>query len=376
MPNKSILYSLTYNLFSWLSRVLNFIDVDCGPEGHCPDHVIKARSFQSFRMIFEAAWNKTLAKIRKNLDVSDIVDVKDFLVRSCGNKTWSNGKKLMQKILICKATFFFNILSNENQHKAEEIENVLIKNLFDKSLFKGLSESELNGLIVSKIESLVKNESLEMFDWDFRNVTATKMAAKLFFELSAITYRVTKLGTLMVWSDSYHLVEDFFKTLLGKMDNYVQAEVGPNDLTAALSPEFFNDLPKKEINRVGELDSNSKLCRDLPKHDQRSSCCLDSTTCLQGSIRTLMRVMREGMFHPHALEIDSRLENFTGNLSDGSYPRLPPSYLTEDLIGFKLIGPDSFKDQKKPHRHFLTPDPLIPFCKINDAWYYVKLCPD
>ena len=364
--------STAFQPSSHFCRVLNFIDIDCGPDGRCPDHATKARSFPSFRSIFEAAWNKTTTNIRSKItDIGDVNDVREVLVQRCGNKTWpgaGQSSSHTKKALICKAAFFIHLLSKENPKKAEETEKILIKNLFDQSLFKELSQAELNNSIVSRIESLVGDRNVEMFAWDFENVAATKMAAKFFFELSAITYRVTKLGTLMAWSDSYHLVTDFFDTIMGRLEGAGQAEVSPNDLMKALSPESYNDAPVQEIEQAWQLDSKSNRCVSLPEQDHRNSCCRDNTACYQGSIRTVMRIMKDGMFHPHALEIDTRLENFSGNMSDGSYPLLPTSYLTEDLIGFKLIGPDSFLDKEKPHRHFLTPDPLIPFCKINDEW--------
>jgi len=357
-------------LGSFHHRVLNYIDIDCGPVGQCPDHATRARSFPSFRAIFEAAWKKTTSRIEAKIAGDDDVDVGDFLVKRCSNKTWPTAyrpERPDKKGLICQASFFIHLLSKDDFQKAEDLKRALLKNLFDQSLFKEVSLKELNGSVVYELESSLKNGSYEMFDWNLKDRTAIKMAAKFYFELSAITYRVTKLGTLMVWSDSYHHVADFFKTILGKLDGDVQSGFGPDDLMKVLSPKSFTDLRPEEIERVKILDSNSSLCRGVPEEDQHN-CCQDNTTCGQVSIKTVMRIMKDGMFHPHALEIDSRLENFTGTMSDGSYPLQPPSYLTEDLIGFKLIGPDSFKDQKLRHRHFLTPEPLIPFCKISDAW--------
>ena len=77
--------------------------------------------------------------------------------------------------------------------------------------------------------------------------------------------------------------------------------------------------------------------------------------------------MKESMYHPHFLDLDSRMYSFNGNVSE-SFILKPPSYITEELMGYKLIGPDSFKDQTKPQRHFFTPEPVIPFCKVNYKW--------
>ena len=55
--------------------------------------------------------------------------------------------------------------------------------------------------------------------------------------------------------------------------------------------------------------------------------------------------MKEATRHPHILDLDERLKTFSGDMSDGSYPLRPPSYFTDELIGYKLIGSQSFKDQ-------------------------------
>jgi hypothetical protein len=55
-------------------------------------------------------------------------------------------------------------------------------------------------------------------------------------------------------------------------------------------------------------------------------------------------------------------------MTDESYVLKPPALISEELVGYKLIGPDSFKDQKNRHQHFMTPNPVIPFFKINDVW--------
>ena len=77
--------------------------------------------------------------------------------------------------------------------------------------------------------------------------------------------------------------------------------------------------------------------------------------------------MKESLYHPHFLDLDSRMKSFDGNVPK-SFISNPPSYMTEEILGFKLIGLESFKNQTYPRKHFFTPEPFIPFCKINDDW--------
>ena len=53
--------------------------------------------------------------------------------------------------------------------------------------------------------------------------------------------------------------------------------------------------------------------------------------------------MKEAVYHPHAIDLDNRLVDFSGNFNDKSYRVGPPAYLSEELLGYKLIGPDTFK---------------------------------
>ena len=340
---------------------MNYIDIDCGPEGKCPDHVIKARNFPSFRGDFETAWNKVSSNIGSKLTNSDACMA--ILNRHCGNKphlSAATSVSQRKKNLICTAAYYIHVLSKENHQKAEEMKKMVVDTLVKENLFKELSIEELSNMIVAKIESPIKNKSYDMFVWDFKDNIGSMIAATFFLEVSAITYRVTKLGTLMTWSDTYPLVSEFLKALLTKLNREDQVEVDPNDLMMTLS--FKDYIDSKSLN------SSSITCPGSLDHRQSNSCVPERTAYNLGSIRTRIQIMKDGMYHPHALEIDSRLEKFSGNLSDGSYPLVAPAYLNEDIVGFKLVGPDSFSDQKKPYRHHLIPDPLIPFCKINDAW--------
>ncbi len=113
-------------------------------------------------------------------------------------------------------------------------------------------------------------------------------------------------------------------------------------------------------------DSSLNICSDLVLNT-KSNCCCDHTACNYGNLKGIFQVMKESMYHPHFLDLDSRMYSFEGNVSESLISQ-PPSYITKDLMGHKLIGTDNFQDQTKPQRHFFTPEPFIPFCKINEKW--------
>ena len=46
--------------------------------------------------------------------------------------------------------------------------------------------------------------------------------------------------------------------------------------------------------------------------------------------------MKESLYHPHFLDLDSRMKSFDGNVPK-SFISTPPSYMTEEILGFKLI---------------------------------------
>ena len=100
----------------------------------------------------------------------------------------------------------------------------------------------------------------------------------------------------------------------------------------------------------------------------KTDCCCDNTACQPWTLRSIFQVMKEAVYHPHAIDLDKRLADFSGNFNDKSYRVGPPAYLSEELLGYKLIGPDTFKGLSNAKLNYLTPEPIIPFCKINDQW--------
>ena len=83
--------------------------------------------------------------------------------------------------------------------------------------------------------------------------------------------------------------------------------------------------------------------------------------------------MKEATRHPHFVDIDQKLKNFSGNILDGSYPLRPASYFTEDLIGYKLIGSQSFKDQVTKLTYMLLSN-TIELTSLVDFEFRVLLC--
>jgi hypothetical protein len=140
----------------------------------------------------------------------------------------------------------------------------------------------------------------------------------------------------------------------------------------------YSDIPEKNKGRFKTFDQNSSFCSknhltssldlcDPLNLDIKTKCCCDNSSCSYGSMRSIFQVLKESMYHPHFLDLDSRMKSFDGNVIK-SFTSKPPLHMTEEILGFKLIGPDSFKDQTYSQRHFYTPEPFVPFCKINDDW--------
>jgi hypothetical protein len=93
------------------------------------------------------------------------------------------------------------------------------------------------------------------------------------------------------------------------------------------------------------------------------TCCCNRTACSIGTFESILTVMKESMFPPHALDIDWSQSNFTEDKYKGVLPF--PSYLTENLAGFPLLF------SKKTHYYnerFLNLEPFIPLCLFNSKW--------
>jgi len=156
-----------------------------------------------------------------------------------------------------------------------------------------------------------------------------------------------------------------------------------NLILTLLTQGAYSDIPENNKGRYITFDQNGNFCSkhhltsnvdlcDPLNVDSKPKCCCDNSPCAYGLIRSIFQVMKEALYHPHFLDLDSRMKSFDGDIIK-SFNSKPPFHMSEDILGFKLIGPDSFKDQTYSHRHFFTPEPLIPFCKINDGWVNLPL---
>ena len=65
------------NLKITVFRILNYIDIDCGPSGDCPKDVEKAR--QCFRPVFIAGWKRAM----KNIESGASKNITNYMNRKC-----------------------------------------------------------------------------------------------------------------------------------------------------------------------------------------------------------------------------------------------------------------------------------------------------
>ena len=83
MPHTFYLYLIDTIFFH---RILNYIDIDCGPNGDCPEHAETART--DFRPIFIAGWERALSKIGPRFN-SNILN---YLNKKCPETLRSKGQ--------------------------------------------------------------------------------------------------------------------------------------------------------------------------------------------------------------------------------------------------------------------------------------------
>ncbi len=94
------------------------------------------------------------------------------------------------------------------------------------------------------IEQIVKestkptNVDAVKIDWNcsvHNCIHILSLTYKFFHKISALTSRVTKLGTLLVWSNSYTQAADYLKTIYDKM-SLKSRNIALDELVLALSP--------------------------------------------------------------------------------------------------------------------------------------------
>ncbi len=84
-------------------------------------------------------------------------------------------------------------------------------------------------------------------------------------------------------------------------------------------PEYLNtEVPicKPEKPRMSQTDPELPM---MSQHEPAPACCCNRTACSIGTFESILTVMKESMFPPHAVEIDWNLSNLTGDLTKGAH---------------------------------------------------------
>jgi hypothetical protein len=272
---------------------------------------LKAR--EDFKAVFNAAWTKTVDNIENKTFPAEKMGAS--MNKAC-DKSMTNTSN---SYLTCKAAFLIFTLANENLKKSQNLSETLLQHLTQVNLFKGIKPTQMKENIISRIlREINLSANFVEFNWtcaDIKCNESYKLSFQFFFKLSAITSRVTKLGTLMVWSNSYPSVSDFLKNVINKIAK-TKTELGPNEIVGAFSPEGFTDLTKENVDKYELFDQTTKFCwPNASANDQvckqtnstlKPSCCCDNTACNYGTLKSIFLIMKEAMFHPHFLDVDER----------------------------------------------------------------------
>ena len=84
-------------------------------------------------------------------------------------------------------------------------------------------------------------------------------------------------------------------------------------------PDYLNtEVPicKPEKPRMSQTDPELPM---MSQHEPAPACCCNRTACSIGTFESILTVMKESMFPPHAVEIDWNLSNLTGDLTKGAH---------------------------------------------------------
>lgn len=287
---------------------------------------------------------------------------------------------------ICNASFLLFTLTQNNLSVARKLELSSWEYVINNNLFKVQNLSNFNKEVIDKLQydvgPALKNTT---YNWNCANSNVSycadsiNMTYTFLHKLLPLTSRVTKLGTLVAWADAFDDVADFLLKVhqrLTGLETYTRF-----DQLVKISDPTLDKYAKDEAESIKYLDERGNSCWPNTKLKDPCTtkgfsndslhfpdCCCDLTSCNNVTLKSMLRVMKEAVHTVHIVDLDKRMEHFRGNLSDDSSMRKPPSYLTEDIVGYKLINENNFLDQENPHSHFLTPEPIIPICKINDEF--------
>ena len=254
---------------------------------------MKARS--DFRSVFDTAWNKTI----KTVDESK-PDLSSFRQNCSNSKSYS---KKIQADLLCIAAGLMFRLSLSNTSKSDEVVRNITRTLARGHPFVNMTVDRMSTDIVGKIETeldiaSVSNETISlnmvcpdtMLDNCNRALTD---AMKFYFKIGALTSRVTKLGTLMVWADAYDLVKYYFNEL-GKRMAPDATDIDFKELIMRLSSDQYSDNPKSNFEKIKIYDQTSSMCVKYSSNTSTAGCneykcCCDSSACNTGSLDLVLK---------------------------------------------------------------------------------------
>lgn len=215
---------------------MNFIDIDCGPLGNCSTEIAKAR--KNFTGLFQAGWNR----VNDNLEKSNKTDteITMSLKKLCPDDLMNQLTTDNIKALLCLSTYFLFKMGLENKEKAINISNNITNELIKTNFFKKMHLNDFKNKITLKIENETNITELGhqniKINWtcNVNCQSILNLSYKFFYKISALTSRVTKLGTLLVWSDSYNQAREFLKSVYNKISNQT-TNVELDNLVLALS---------------------------------------------------------------------------------------------------------------------------------------------
>ena len=254
---------------------------------------MKARS--DFRSVFDTAWNKTI----KTVDESK-PDLSSFRQNCSNSKSYS---KKIQADLLCIAAGLMFRLSLSNPSKSDEVVRNITGTLARGHPFVNMTVDRMSTDIVGKIETelgiaSVSNETISLSmvcpDTVLDNCNrALTDAMKFYFKIGALTSRVTKLGTLMVWANAYDLVKGYFNEL-GKRMAPDSTDIDFKDLIMRLSSDQYSDIPKPEHEKIKNYDQTSPMCLKYLSNtstvcSNEDKCCCDSSACNTGSLDLILK---------------------------------------------------------------------------------------
>jgi len=214
--------------------MLNFIDIDCGPMGNCSAEIIQTR--KNFTGLFDAGWKK----ITERLNKTNKTDTE--ITKSLQNLCPENFKYQdnLKNATICLSTFLIYKMGLENEYKANIISTNITNELIKSNLFKEIPLDDFRKkitLMLLKETNIYTNLAEIKMNWtcNIQNCQSVlDISYKFFYKTSTLTSRVTKLGTLLVWSNAYSQAGDYLKAVYDKMSNQT-TNVQLDDLVLTLT---------------------------------------------------------------------------------------------------------------------------------------------